>query len=96
MKYISAWMLRTVIRIFESSKHNIITYPLSKSILKTLILLPGLPSQSSFGYVGFQCSLQSLESLFENHNSSRCYWSTIWIISFEASLESIKVHAHKS
>ena len=64
---------RTAIRIYESSKHNIITYPLSESILKTFILLPGLPSQSSFGYVGFQCSLESLKSLFDNHNSSRCY-----------------------
>ena len=81
-----------MIRIFESSKHNIITYPLSKSILKTFILLPG--SQSSFG-VGFQCSPQSLKSLFENHNSSKCVWSTIGIINFETSLESIEVHAHK-
>ena len=65
---------RTVIRIFESSKHNIITHPLSKSILKTFIVLPGLLApQSSFGYVGFQCSLVSLKSLFENHNSSRHY-----------------------
>ena len=58
MKYISAWMLRTVIRIFESSKHNIITYPLSKSILKTCILLPGLPSQSSLVMLAFSVHLK--------------------------------------
>ena len=59
-------------------------------------MLPGLPSQSSFGYVGFQCSLESLKSLFENYNTPRCYWNTIWIVNFEGILESVEVHAHKS
>ena len=48
-----------------------------KSIFKIFILFLGLPSQSSFVQGDFKCSFKSLQSSFENHNSSRCYCSII-------------------
>ena len=48
-----------------------------KSILKIFISFTGLLSQSSFVQGDFKCSFKSLESSFENHNSSRCYCSII-------------------
>ena len=44
-----------------------------KSIFNIFILFPGLPSQSSFIQGHFKCSLKSMQSSFENHNSCRCY-----------------------
>ena len=44
-----------------------------KRIFKIFILFLGLPYQSSFVQGDFKCSFESMQSSFENHNSSRCY-----------------------
>ena len=42
---------------------------------KKIKKFPDILSQSSCVQVDFVCSFKSLESSFENHNSSRFYWS---------------------
>ena len=54
-----------------------------KRIFKIFILFLGLPYQSSFVQGDFKCSFESMQSSFENHNSSAY---------FEVNLESIHVH----
>ena len=36
-----------------------------KNIFKKIVLFSGLPSQSSFVYIDFECSFESLESSLE-------------------------------